>query len=304
VLIAGETDLPAEHSYTAYVADQTIDALRRLKDGPFSLTSAYLAPHHPWTVPDRFAHSPKPEDMPTPETLNHGRENTPWTNSFWDLPQPYRDNMGVFQARYYQLLQEADYHIGRVLNALEELGLAENTLVIFCADHGEMLGDHGLTQKFVPYDASVRIPMMMRLPGAIGAGTTVEHPVNSLDIFATIFDYLGLPCPEQDGLSLRPLIEGRSSDYPDFGFSEWGGPNGWLMFADSDWKYVWTRQPEAVDCLFDLRNDPMELNNLLGANPRRADYLPQAQRVKDHMLAWMDRIGHPYRRQLAEAEIA
>ena len=301
----GTTSVPAEHTYSAYVADQTIDALKRLKDVPFSITSAFLAPHHPWYLPKRWAGSVDPKKMREPATLNDKRENTPYSDFFWQLPEVYRKHLGLFHARYYELLQEADYHIGRILKALDDLGLAENTLVIFAADHGEMLGDHGLTQKFVAYQESIRIPMMMRLPGKIAAGKLVDHPASSVDIFATIFDYLGLECPPQHGNSVRPLVEGRTDDYPDYVFSEFGldAGIGYISFISRQWKYVWTLAPGAMDMLYNIEEDPHELNNLLGANPDREKHLPKAREIRKAMLDRMEQIKHPYLEKLAASEI-
>ncbi|MHB1000283.1 MAG: sulfatase-like hydrolase/transferase [Armatimonadota bacterium] len=305
VIHFGRYTLPAEHTYSAFAADRTIDALRRLKDSPFSISSAYLAPHHPWYVPEPWAGYIDPAKMQVPLTIDDTRANTPYEHFFWQIPDAYRQNIRLFHARYYELLQETDYHINRILDALDDLGLAENTLVIFTADHGEMLGDHGLTQKFIPYQESIRIPMIIRLPGVIPAGRVVDHPVNSVDIFATIFDYLGLPCPEQDGLSLRPLIEGKNHLHPEYTFSEFGRDAGlaYTCFVSNEWKYVWSRDPAEMDCLFDLRSDPHELNNLLGKNPDRLRYLPKAVEIRRNMMNWMERISHPYLDKLSGSEI-
>lgn len=296
VIHFGTYSIPPEHTYSAFAADRTIDALRRLKDEPFSISSAYLAPHHPWYVPVDRAGSIDPERMRVPETIDDPRADTPYEHFLWQIPDAYRRHIKLFHARYFELLEETDHQIGRVLDALDELGLADNTLVVFTADHGEMLGDHGLTQKFLPYQGSIRVPMVMRLPGVIRPGTLVDHPVNTVDIFATIFDYLGLPCPPQDGMSLRPLIEGRRHGIPDCTFSEMGRDEGLAYTAcvSREWKYVRHRETGSFDVLFDLRNDPHELTNLLGSNPDRHRYEPIARSMKGQMQDWMERIGHPY----------
>lgn len=305
VIHFGEYTLPDEYTYSAVTADNTIDALRRLAGEQLSISSAYLAPHHPWYIPRGWSNSVNPDDMRIPDTIHDKREDTPYSGFFWQIPDVYETNIKLFHARYFQLLQETDYHIGRILDTLDELGLAEKTLVIFTADHGEMLGDHGLTQKFLPYQESIRIPMIMRLPGVIPKGRIVDHPVNSVDIFSTIFDYLGYPCPPQDGLSLRPLIEGKMSDHPPYTFSEFGYDTGlaYTCFVSNEWKYVWNRVDGGMDILYDLREDPHELNNLLGGNPRRLDFISKAKEIREEMLSWMERIGHPYRAKLAASDI-
>ncbi|MHB1458453.1 MAG: sulfatase family protein, partial [Armatimonadota bacterium] len=197
------------------------------------------------------------------------------------------------------------HHVGRMLDALDELGIADRTLVIFSSDHGEMLGDHGLTQKFVPYQESIRVPLILRLPGKIPSGVVVSHPVNTLDIFATIFDYLELPCPDQEGMSLRPLIESGANNYPDFTFTEMVN---YTCFVSNEWKYVWYRsgwfgEADTVDVLYNLQDDPHEMTNLLGLNPDRARWINKAKEIRSEMLAWMEGIKHPHRERLAQSEV-
>jgi len=301
----GKYSLPPEHTYSAFVANQTIDALKRLRTTPFSISVGFLAPHHPWYIPEPFWGSIDPEKIPLPPTMDDDRKNTPYESFPWEAPGAYRKHMKLYHARYYELLQEVDYHIGRTLKALDDLDLAKNTLVIFTADHGEMLGDHGLIQKFVPYQGSIRVPMIMRLPGKIPEGRVADEPVNSIDIFATIFDYLGIPCPKQEGKSLRPLVEGNAGGWSEYTFSEWGWDT-WIAsttLVSRDWKYVWTRSADMMDVLFDLGNDPDETTNLLGKNPDRAKYVPRAKEIRTEMLAWMETIKHPFREALAKSEI-
>lgn len=299
----GVDTTPPELSYSAFVADETIDALRRNRDRPFCITSAYLHPHHPMYVPGTWAGRVNPADMRPPETMRDRRENTPWENSAWQIDDLDMEHMGLLHARYYELVEETDYQIGRVLSTLDELGLAENTLVIFLSDHGEFLGGHGLMQKFLPHEDSVRVPYSMRLPGKIAAGSTVDKTVNTMDTFATLCDYIGVAAPEQEGHSLRPLIEGRGGDYPEFTFSEFGWENGYTLFTSADWKYVWTGLDTSMDVLFNLADDPLETTNLLGAHPDRSKYLPEANRIRAAMAEWMGAIGHRYRDRFIASEI-
>lgn len=298
----GIDESSAEHTYTAFVADETIRAIERHQDRPFGITAAFLSPHHPMTVTRRFAEQVNPAAMTAPATLHDRRHNTPYEQWPWQMDETDMAALGVMQARYYAMVQEVDSHVGRILDTLDRLGLADHTLVIFISDHGEFMGDHGLAQKFLPYEESVRIPMLMRLPGRIPGGAVVDGVANSRDLFATIFDYLGLPCPEQEGHSLRPLIDGVSG-YPDFTISEYGWEEGYVMLATRDWKYVWTGPANQPDLLFDLNRDPRELNNLLGTNPQRNQYVSQAMQLRNIMLEWMASIHHPYLERLARTEV-
>ncbi|MHB1457459.1 MAG: sulfatase family protein [Armatimonadota bacterium] len=293
----GVDTIPTEYTYSAFVADQTIDAIRRCRDKRFSISCAILHPHHPQYVAHPYAGSIDPSKMLLPRTMNDKRIGLPDEHNLWQIDALEKKHMRLLHARYYELVQEADHHIGRILNALDEEGIADKTLVIFISDHGEMLGDHGLTQKFTHYQESIRIPMIMRLPKRIKAGVTFDNAVNSLDIFATIFDYLGLRCPEQEGMSLRPLVEGKNNDYPEYTFSEMVH---YTTFTSASWKYVWYKDQQVARVLYDLKKDPYEMTNLLGDNPDRLLHLPQARKIHKEMLKWMTRINHPFRQDVVD----
>ena len=202
---------------------------------------------------------------------------------------------------YYGLVSLDDEWIGRLLKRLEELGLADNTLVIFTSDHGEMLGDHGLHGKTTFYEGSAHIPLLMRLPGIIKAGTVVTAPVSQMDYYATILDYLGGSGPVSEGRSLRPLIEGKEDGKDRVAVSEWAKGNvpGYMVF-DGRWKLMFGRSAEtrSPDALYDLQRDPLELTNLFGNNPDREQYRAQAERLKGLLVAWLQRAKSPNLEQI------
>ena len=179
-----------------------------------------------------------------------------------------------------------------MLSALDALDLAENTLVVFTSDHGEMLGDHGLTQKFVQYRESIGVPLAFRLPGAIPAGRMADEPTSLTDLFSTLLDYAGVESAAPTGPSLRPLLEGRHPDGDRCVFSQFERWN--VMAQNRGWKYVWSNRPGDVDMLFDLANDSAETTNLVGANPDRATKLEQAEAMKQALVGWMEQTQHPW----------
>jgi arylsulfatase A-like enzyme len=105
------------------------------------------------------------------------------------------DYVRQLTAAYYAMVAEVDHQVGRLLDRLDELKLARNTLVVFTADHGEMLGAHGLVSKMVFHEEAVHVPLLMRMPGAIKAGSVVRAPVSGMDLFATVLEYLGAKPP-------------------------------------------------------------------------------------------------------------
>ncbi len=291
----GWIHVPKEHSLAAYPADQALRALGDMKNGPFSLTCSIGPPHPPFLNVEPYWGMYPWADLPLCPNFSHDQRWSPYrkraaTMSF------YHDAERVkrFQAIYYGMVKEVDDQIGRVLRRLDELGLAGSTLVVFTADHGEMMGSHGLVSKMVFHEEAVHVPLLMRLPGAIKAGTVVRDPVSGLDLFATILDYLNVPAPARDGDSLRPLIAGRPG--MDYRVAEWGVRNQpSFMVRTRDWKLMMADTPQstAFDALYDLKNDPYELRNLLGDATDRAQSAGRAEEMKERLLGWLGRVHSP-----------
>ena len=295
----GCLDIPAAHTRTAFVAGEVLAALDRVKDKPFSLTCSFGPPHPPMVLPKPYYGMYPSEEIDAPASIGDPMTNSPYAaRAATAEMKRYRNKAHVRQmiSNYYGMVREIDDWVGRILNRLERLGLADKTLVIFTSDHGEMLGDHGLHSKMVFYEGSAHIPLLMRLPGAIAPGTVVAAPVSHVDLFATILDYLGAAPRTSEGRSLRPLIEGTGSHGPDYCVSEWGARSGpTLMVRTKDWKYVTSHTPKspAVDALYDLKKDPHEMNNLIGRNPDKGKYLKQARAMRARLIAWLEKINSP-----------
>ncbi|HKI88251.1 MAG TPA: sulfatase/phosphatase domain-containing protein, partial [Draconibacterium sp.] len=196
-------------------------------------------------------------------------------------------------ANYYALVTEIDNWVGKILNTLDELGLAENTIVIFTSDHGEMLGSHGMREKNVFYEESERVPLIIRFPKEIKRGTVVDHYVTNLDLFSTILDYAGVGKDIQsDGRSLRDLIEGSKSDRPGYIVSEWnfrGDIISNYMVLYKGWKLMvpYSESSKVINALYDLNTDPHEMNNLLGSNPEKNKYIGKADELRGYLLEWL-----------------
>jgi arylsulfatase A-like enzyme len=201
---------------------------------------------------------------------------------------------------YYAMVTQVDEWVGKLLDELDRKGLTDNTLVVFVSDHGEMMGDHGLNSKMKMYEGSAHIPMIMRYPGTIPAGTKVVNPVSHHDIFATILDYTGMKISENDGRSLKPLIDGNP-DPVDYAVSVWGQINngGPFMIRKGDWKMIVylqmsDKKQNTVNALYNLKTDPMEMNNLIGNNPEKEKYSSITQKLKLALKDWMIKTKTPY----------
>ena len=292
-------DVPSEHTLTAWAVKEGLEALDRLKDKPFTLTISIGPPHPPMVLPKPYFGMYPADAMPVPASIADRRTNSPYARPGTDaVGDAYRDPAKIQQmiSDYYGLVALDDEWIGRLLKRLEELGLADNTLVVFTSDHGEMLGDHGMHSKTVFYEGSAHIPLLMRLPGVIKAGTVVTAPVSHVDYYATILDYLGVTGPASEGRSLRPLVEGKEDGKDRIAVSEWtkGNVPGYMAF-DGRWKLMFGRSADAasLDALYDLKADPQEMTNLLGRNPDREQHRAQAERMKGLLVAWLEHTKSP-----------
>ena len=167
-----------------------------------------------------------------------------------------------------------DKGVGHILRALDELGLTENTLVVFTSDRGEMLGGHGLWQKNCPFDTSARVPMLARLPGRFAAGAVNGNLVSLLDLMPTMLELAGVDYPGQPDLAGDSLLgaEGgglaqkREDQVVEIGH----GAGRWFSLRGHRWQYNYW-MADGWEELYDLENDPQELSNLLLEDPNARD---------------------------------
>ncbi|MBB6460434.1 sulfatase-like hydrolase/transferase [Flammeovirga kamogawensis] len=292
----GRSNIPKEFTMTAFQGQQTLDALDRLKNKTFSLTCSFHYPHAPMIVPEPFYSMYKTEDMTPPESINDDMSNSPYVraNGRKNLPE-YSDpeKIKYMISNYYGLITEVDFWIGEILDKVEELGLAENTLIVFTSDHGEMLGAHGLREKNVFYEESTHIPLLMRLPNVIEENSTIDGYVSHIDIFPTILDYLEVDAPDSDGKSLKDMINGEEHEYGEYVVTEWNyrgdvSPN--YMIVKDGWKLMvpYSVESKVINVLYNLNDDPNEMNNLLGKNPDQAKYNDKAEELRTALLEWLE----------------
>ena len=296
--IHGVLDLPAEYTITAVQGKQTLDALERLKEEQFILTCSFHCPHVPITPSEPYASMYKAKDMNTHASIGDTRENSPYRPGEIISPYNEREKVQYMVANYYAFVTEIDEWVGKILDKLDALNLSENTLVIFVSDHGEMLGAHGMRGKFNFYEESVRVPFLVSFPGNIKPSQTISNPVSILNIFPTILDYAGLTNIPTDGYSLRGLMEGRELPKYDFAVSEWTWENASvpsIMIRTDDWKLMTTHRSggKNIEVLFDLKNDPLEMNNLLGSNPERFEYGEIAERLRARLVQYLQEVNSP-----------
>ncbi len=295
----GELLMDKEHTLTAFQAKQTIEAIERLKDKLFSITCSFHFPHAPMLPTEPYYSMYPAKDMAPPVSIDDDMSNSPYqtANGRKHLPE-YRDKDKIkyMISNYYGLIKEIDDWVGAILNTLDKHGLTDNTLVIFMSDHGEMLGSHGMREKNVFYEESAHIPLMIRLPGEIDSNTTVNGYVSLVDLFATIMDYLKIKKHKSDGQSLRGLIEGTDSEHGNYVVTEWDyrgdvSPN--YMIVKDGWKMIipYSTSSKVINAMYDLNNDPYEMNNLIGKNPNSHRYAEKTEELRACLLEWLKKNG-------------
>lgn len=283
----------AEGFSTDIFADAVIDFLRR-QDGsqPFFCYAAFTAPHDPRTPPDEFTYAAN--DMPLPPNFleQHPFDNGDMVSRDEKLAAHPRRPAEIRQhiADYYGMISHLDHRIGTILQALEDTGEAENTIVIYTADHGLAVGQHGLMGKQNTYEHSLRIPMLMSGPG-VPVGLDVDGFAYLTDVFPTLCDLLDLPAPSTvEGNSLRPLFEGKQVyDHAHAAYRDVQ-----RMARDDRYKLIqYFASPKGVGTnavqLFDLAEDPWERADL-SSDPAYAD---QMRSLAKALSTWMAYVGDP-----------
>jgi len=291
----GELMIDKKFSMTAFQAKQTIEALERLKDSTFSITCSFHFPHAPMLPTKPYSKMYPVKNMVAPFSISDEMENSPYKKANGRLEHPeYSDpeKIKYMISNYYGLITEVDDWVGKIMNKLDELGLAENTLVIFTSDHGEMLGAHGLREKNVFYEESAHIPLIIRFPGEIEKSKVVNGYISTVDLFATILDYLKIGQQKSDGTSLRGLMEGTDLEHGKYVVTEWdyrGDIESNYMILKDGWKLIipYSESSTVINAMFNLNNDPYEMNNLIGKNPERLKYTEKAEDLRKCLLEWL-----------------
>jgi arylsulfatase A-like enzyme len=304
---------PADGSLAAYEGSEALEALKRMKPGKsFSLTCSFGPPHPPFVVPKKYADQYIAAKLSVPKSISDNLKNAPYQRNSAPFDLRFQNPEMVQQMKqvYYGMVTQVDVWVGKLLDELDRKGLTENTLVVFVSDHGEMMGDHGLNSKMKMYEGSAHVPLIIRFPGKIPAGTKVITPVSHHDLFATILDYTGMKAPENDGRSLRNLVDGKA-DPVDYAVSVWGQINngGPFMIRKGDWKMIVylqmadNKQKTVSSALYNLKTDPLETNNLIGSNPEKSKYEKVVSDLKSTLKDWMIKTKTPYLSELGNTSL-
>ena len=259
------------------VATQAIELLEKHRHEPFFLAVGFYKPHTPYIAPKKYFDLYPLEKITVPQMPDGFQKTVPEAALSSTKPWP---NFGVTheEARrtkqaYYAAISFVDAQIGRVVAALDRLGLAENTVIVFWSDHGYSLGEHGLWMKQSCYEESARVPLIIAAPGVKRAGgaSVAPWPVELVDVYPTLADLAGLVAPGSlGGVSLRPLLANPTAPWerPAFTQVQRAGFPGYSV-RTARWRYTEWDDGGAGAELYDHETDPREMKNL-AADPQQS----------------------------------
>lgn len=321
------SQLPEEMTMEAFTAQETINLIRQQKnrDKPFFCWASFYRPHQPYNAQKRFLDmydysrwgrgTVHHDAIRKPATLNQSPQTLPpefraWhegKNKVWRLDKAAADEQ-IFRfyiASYYALITEIDHHIGRILQALQEEGLLDNTIVVYASDHGDFAGRHSMVEKCAMghnvYEETLRVPMIVSCPGTLKEGQVVNDLVELFDLFPTILELAGAQLPPSryriDARSLAPVLFGAPSVKRPYIISE-----NWSQAAviTEDHKLgIWLDPTDYMkrwdfrsfgDMLFDRRQDPDEIHNCIG-DPKYAVVEKQLRAYYDEFTSKVSAAG-------------
>lgn len=278
--------------------DLAIDFLGKKANGekPFALFLSWGPPHDPWgddNTPPEFRGMFK--DLPMPNPPNYSAENDPFADAWGCLSPADRAQLEHWRRNYYAQTAALDRNFGRLLAALDKAGVADDTVVVFTSDHGEMFGAHGRRAKNIFYEEACRIPFLLRCPRQSKPGSQSDACLGTVDIQPTLLSMMGLPVPRGiEGMDLSHCARGEAGPEPEAALmmitgatADWSPGHEWRAARDKRYTYAVYRRDRA-ELLFDHVADPGQMTNLIDA-PAHADARRRLTRfLKQKMAALND----------------
>lgn len=262
--------------------DLAIDFIQKKAGGdkPFALFLSWGPPHDPWGDDNtpRDCHAMF-KDVPMPNPPNYKAENDPYADAWGRLSPAERGQLESWRRNYYAQTAALDRNFGRLLAALDKAGIAENTIVVFTSDHGEMFGAHGRRAKNIFYEEACRIPFLLRFPGHTQPGSTSDVCLGTVDIQPTLLSMMNLPIHAGiEGMDLSHCAMSQPGPEPEAAMmmitgatADWSPGFEWRAMRDKRYTYAIYRRDRS-ELLFDHVADPPQMTNLLDV-PAHADAL-------------------------------
>lgn len=239
---------------------------------PFALFLSWGPPHDPWddnNVPPDYRELFR--NVAIPRRPNYSETSDPYADNWARLPAGYSRAVDAYQRAYYAQTANLDWNLGRLMEAVDRLGIARNTVFVFTSDHGEMFGSHGRRAKYIFYEEAVRVPFLIRWPGRIPAKRKSDALLGTPDIMPTMLSLLGLPVPRAvEGMDLSRHALGRGGAAPRAAHMQgmgttaaWTDGTEWRGLRDHEYTYAIYRR-DGRELLFRHRSDPYQLRDLAG----------------------------------------
>lgn len=249
--------------------DRAIDYIKNVdQEKPFALFLSYGTPHDPWekeNVPEEYYKMFENVDFEMPPSYSD--EIDPYGDS-WSNINKSPEKINQWMKVYYAMTANLDWNFGRLMKAIQEAGILDNTIVIFTSDHGEMFGAHGRMKKNIFYEEAERVPFLVRWPEKIKP-TKTDVCLNAVDIMPTLLSLVDLPIPKEvEGMDVSHCVLGLAGEEPEFAFlqntgacAKWENGHDWRGIRDKRYTYAIYRL-DKKELLFDNIKDPYQINNL------------------------------------------
>jgi arylsulfatase A-like enzyme len=308
--------LPIEHAKPKFLETHAIRFLQQHRHEPFMLYVNFLEPHMPYNGPLNDLYNPAA--LPLPKNFSDPlEENEPLryrllrqnyiTKGFGGVDLTDEKGWRRIMANYYGLVTQVDRSVGAILAELERLGLADNTIVVYTSDHGDMMASHHLLAKTVMYEESVRIPWLMRVPRMGRKQRLVKGRYSHIDMTPTLLDLLAQSKADLPGQSLIPMLQNNQTAQEPV-FIQWNGAEGEVPATAADkvedakkvhdsairtvitqngWKLCISERDRHQ--LFNLGKDPYETTNIFD----RKEHAKKIDQLKRLILQWQEKEHDP-----------
>ncbi len=289
---------PAESTHEWHIAESAVRMVRRYaKDAkPWMIETHFVEPHDAYFPLKKYLDRYDPKSIRVPKSFHDTFEGKPGMHrresSIWG--EVTEDDYRQSRACYYAYIEQLDTQIGRILDALEETGQADNTIVSFTTDHGDMCGNHRMWIKgWIPYEETYRVPLIVRWPGHIQLGSHTDRLVQTHDLAHTFVQAASAqPLPFKDGRALQPLFaDPRASSWADqIMCAYYGGEFLYTQRIAITDRYKYVFNGFDIDELYDLQDDPEEMHNAIN-DPNYAKY---ADDMRARLYEMMNAVEDPY----------
>lgn len=269
---------------------------------PFAMVLSWGTPHDPWNdgnVPAEYRAMFSGKAFGN--SANYKPDNDPYADAWARLSGAERANLESWRRNYYAMTTNLDWNFGRLMGCLEDCGLADDTIVVFSSDHGEMFGAQGRRAKNIFYEEAARIPFLVRRSGRVESGSVCDACMSTVDFAPTFLGLLGLDVPSgMEGMNLSHLVQGRSGAEPDVAFMQgtgatanWETGHEWRAVRNKRYTYARFRVDRAgarQEVLFDNQADSYQMTNLVGDGGHEA----VLKEMRGKMKARMEAVGDTF----------